>query len=66
MNEWQTIESAPKDGTRFIAWHPEGYVDFFHWQKHANVGWRDGFIQCYREGDGPKFWMPLPSPPSHT
>lgn len=62
--EWQPIKTAPKDGSKFIAWHPDGYADFFHWQKHKHRGWRDSFIQVYRDGEGPKFWMPLPTPPS--
>lgn len=61
---WQPIETAPKDGSKFIAWHPHGYVDFFHWQKHENTGWRDSFIQVYREGSGPAHWMPLPASPA--
>lgn len=61
---WRDIASAPKDGSKFLAWHPDGYADFFHWQSHANVGWRDNFIQVYREGAGPTHWMPIPAAPS--
>lgn len=61
---WRPIESAPKDGSQFLGWHPHGHVDFFRWQNHANVGWRDGFITVFPEGSGPKHWMPLPAPPS--
>lgn len=70
MSEWQPIETAPKDGTSFIAYTAEEGVDFFHWQdlspSDAPVGWRDSFINVYREGDprGPTHWMPLPPPPS--
>lgn len=67
---WREIESAPKDGTRFLAWITElGGVDFIHWQDGpTNVGWRDSFIRVYREGDfgGPTHWMPLPAPPAPT
>ncbi len=69
---WQPIETAPKDGSRFIAWHPDGYADFFHWQDHgpkypeAPVGFRDGFIQVFPEGTGPKHWMPIPASPEQN
>jgi hypothetical protein len=66
---WQPIETAPKDGTRFIAWH-EGRSGFFHWQGNDGtnrpVGWRDDFIYVYPEGDlnGPTHWQPLPEAPN--
>lgn len=65
---WRPIESAPKDGTRFLAYTDDG-IDFFHWQDHQRegspVGWRDSFIRVYRENDptGPEGWMPLPAAP---
>lgn len=64
---WRPIESAPKDGSRFLAWE-EGQVRFFHWQEvkgNPVVGWRDDFIYVFTEGDkrGPSVWMPLPQPP---
>ncbi len=66
---WQPIETAPKDGTRFMAWH-KGRVELFRWQSddgtNRPVGWRDGFIYVYLEGDddGPIYWMPLPTAPN--
>ena len=69
MSEWKPIETAPKDGSRFLAWH-KGNVHFFRWQdfkdgSDAPVGWRDNFIYVYPEGDanGPTHWMPLPKEP---
>lgn len=69
MSEWQPIGTAPKDGTRFLAWH-KGRVDFFHWQDlngrcDAPVGWRDSFIYVFPEFDssGPTHWIPLPDAP---
>lgn len=66
---WRPIETAPKDGKRFMAWH-KGRVELFRWQGHDGtnrpVGWRDGFIYVYSEGDedGPTHWMPLPTAPN--
>lgn len=67
---WQPIETAPKDGTRFLASY-DGEVDFFHWQEVPNfpdspVGWRNSFITVYKEHEGPTHWMPLPSAPPTT
>lgn len=68
--DWQPIETAPKDGTVFLAYTVDEGIDFFHWQdlggdSSAPVGWRSGFITVYREDDeeGPTHWMPLPAPP---
>lgn len=68
---WRPIETAPKDGTTFLAYQAEEGVDFFHWQDFgadstAPKGWRDSFIHVYPEGseNGPKHWMPLPVPPA--
>lgn len=65
--EWRPIETAPKDGTWFIAFGPAGteivneppgcYIG--HWKK-GRKGW-DGFgrVTSY-----PTHWMPLPSAPT--
>jgi hypothetical protein len=62
---WQPIETAPRDGSRFLgALH--GEVGFWHWQDDPNntgrpVGWRDSFIFVSRVGEGPTLWMPIPA-----
>lgn len=69
--KWQPISTAPKDGTRFLAWVPPttmgfGVVDFYHWQTAEGgrvEGWRDSFIYVSREGEGPTHWMPVPAGP---
>lgn len=68
---WQPIETAPKDGTRLLAFVAElEAVDFIQWQeRHGSpVGWRDSFIRVYRDNDagGPTHWMPLPKPPASS
>jgi hypothetical protein len=66
---WQPIETAPKDGTRFLAVN-DGWHEFFHWQDGANAhtkGWPTGWCSAftvYREGTGPTHWMPLPPLPA--
>lgn len=73
MNEWQPIDTAPKDGTPILLWDAES--------KSVNVGyWLDRYTQpfhalvrgedanwCDDGGANPIFnathWMPLPDPP---
>ena len=64
---WQTIDSAPKDGSDFIS-YVDGCRTLVHWGKVSHVpiyGWIDivGDPEdrdlCY-----PTHWQPLPPPPS--
>ena len=72
MSDWQTIESAPKDGTWILLFvtepagsdyaiatgEPEGW-------SHIDVGrWHDDVGEFERVHAGePTHWMPLPPPP---
>ena len=65
---WQPIETAPKDGTRFLAWDP-GYKHI--WQHHHCIEWRvtdpwSGRQMWSWAGTGrtPSHWAPLPDPPT--
>jgi hypothetical protein len=59
---WMPIETAPKDGTVFIAWGAP-YRYLAEWSKHD-----DGWV-CSADGDPPEqlylptLWHPLPAPP---
>lgn len=74
MIDWQTIESAPKDGTQFLAYDPS-----------LEVGMCNGIVLCIAIGaewavisgstnitgsngygmwsHSPTHWQPLPPPP---
>ena len=71
---WQPIETAPRDGTRFLAYEPTYGVGSCFWQmivtgSYADEvetvrGWRlNGMMFRERDIDQPTHWMPLPEPP---
>ena len=65
-SQWQPIETAPKDGTSFLAFTAEGQCEVL-WD-----GFRWSQVPCYSTYDGcgsavllcdPTHWMPLPPNP---
>jgi len=64
--EWQTIETMPKDGSRFLAWN-----EFSKWQVCSFTYHDFGDSECLCDYGGfrvveqfyPTEWMPLPEPP---
>jgi hypothetical protein len=70
MNEWQSIETAPKDGTRILLVRGN-YIWLDDWWKGdgANSNWSSLVAWKQTTGktpDPPSHWMPLPEPPSTT
>lgn len=74
MSEWQPIETAPKDGTKILA-YDEGII-LTAWTNDANeyqggrggpAGWFSGQYRDhwgdYPVLDTPTHWMPIPAPP---
>lgn len=69
---WRPIESAPKDGTRFLAWFPAQTAGSSDFIAHQSVAWSapNGVIwtveRIYvveREHPSPTHWRPLPATP---
>lgn len=57
---WQTIESAPKDGTRILLYTAPYGAGSGHWDGK----WHSHF--CLNRHHTPTKWQPLPAPPTQT
>jgi hypothetical protein len=72
--EWQPIETAPRDGTRFLAWVVTPIYDEDEGREVKEAGvsvsyhlW-GGFVEyparpAFVHGQRFTHWMPLPEPP---
>ena len=66
-SQWKPIDTAPKDGTKFLIWWPT-------WNNTAEIGYystRRNRFECnkvmyYQDSDLPTHWMPLPEPPKEV
>jgi hypothetical protein len=74
VNEWQPIETAPKDGARIDIWvewtSKTGVrgkrIPNCYWHRKANAWKTDCYYKdgwCHWRGEKPTHWMPLPEPP---
>lgn len=75
--EWQPIETAPKDGTEIIGWNGK-FVTAISWlsdkDDNGHTGWccsgyTDGGMLYYlhnalSDENQPTHWKPLPAPPT--
>ena len=72
MTEWQPMETAPKDGTRILAWCLGAYdgpaATAVSWHSTYKVWWQDPNEATEYDPDdmAPSHWMPLPEPPAPT
>ncbi len=76
MSEWQSIESAQKDGTRADLWAKTWLAehDKFIGRRFPNCYWTNGDSMTNRRaswvnldsGWVPTHWMPLPQPPENA
>jgi hypothetical protein len=76
---WQPIETAPKDGTKVLAYivaNGVPYISVIWWRgeqfKDSMWKWRNALTDSATGGfadtlpnPGPTHWMPLPAPPKH-
>ena len=74
MSDWQPIETAPRDGTPFLAWAKGFLQDELgpteDWvpSRALVTEWRAFAFRCAETGNTFEFthWMPLPPPPEQT
>jgi hypothetical protein len=64
VSEWQTIESAPKNGTSFLAVNGNWYV-VCHWHRGVCAWCSSGpSYDMIPRDELPTHWMPLPAAPA--
>lgn len=64
---WQPIATAPKDGTRFLAWgtlHAPGWNDGEHPSQEVCTWTQYGWYSPSLGGWEPTHWMSFPAPPA--
>jgi len=74
MSEWQSIETAPQDGTKIWGWLYDSGIVLMHWMTAEENAADDGsdnpddYISCWvkscepEDGDwSPKYWKPFDS-----
>ena len=71
VQQWQPIETAPKDGTNILLVNRAGNVATGLWQGNGEYeGWwlRGGNRPntFFNHHYGPSYWMPLPEPPTEA
>jgi hypothetical protein len=64
---WQSIETAPKDGTRIFLWWPHWSAEpcLGHFSSRTLQPWISD-VEISDQGVGPTHWMPLPKQPTET
>lgn len=66
--QWRPIETAPKDGSPFLACHYRSGVHAITWHGKAShvplYGWCEGDDAEDIDLWQPTHWMPLPPPPN--
>lgn len=69
---WEAMESAPKDGSRVLAWR-EGWDNprFVRWVLNGRTGtefWNDADeLDAYElEREPPTHWLEIPAPPGRV
>ncbi len=60
--EWMPIESAPKDGTRFLIYTKQGLPLVVHYSEYGRLEDDHDTIWILDKGANTK-WSPLPEPP---
>jgi hypothetical protein len=65
-SEWRPIATAPRDGTRIVAWRLGEIAEAYRVQRDDCEMWSFGGATAAEEhypGHTPSYWRPLPPPP---
>ena len=62
--KWQSLETAPKDGTFVLVAHMDGQITIRRHHERTDH-WLDD-EDFYMTDNHPTHWMPLPPPPETT
>ena len=66
MSAWQPIETAPKDGSGFLACVGQ-WMTVCHWHRQRQCWASNGPVYApYPADEQPTHWMPLPNAPDKT
>jgi Protein of unknown function (DUF551) len=67
MNNWQSIETAPKDWQTIILYSSETgevFAGYYAPKDGGSDRWEAHYIQDEMSPENPTHWMPLPPPPN--
>ena len=63
---WQPIETAPMDGTLFLAYMGTDNIEIARYDLERNAWWIDAYAPPHIEKCWMDAWMPLPEPPDQS
>jgi len=61
--QWQSIETAPMDGTLFLVYMGKDNMEIARYDLERNEWWIDAYAPPHIEKNWMEAWMPLPPPP---
>jgi len=61
--QWHPIETAPKDGTLFLAYMGTDNIEIARFNLENEEWWIDAYAPPHIQKNWMEAWMPLPSPP---
>jgi hypothetical protein len=68
VEQWQPIETAPRDGSRFLVWEKHYGIRIGRCKERADhddwLSYMDAFDGSSKGGPRATHWMPLPTPPA--
>jgi hypothetical protein len=65
-DQWQPIETAPRDGTEFLTYAPGNAHAYYNFDRRPALvisKWKEGRLWQNRPDNMPTHWMPLPAAP---